>query len=273
MMQYLFIAVLIYGLVMGGINMLISTISDMKREKAGEENPDVQEPDAALEEESKTVVAETDAPRPTASIKGGRPYQGIDDIFRDKTKGKEGILKEFLLKIAVEDQNLVEGYADRLAKYFNSDVSQKKDRCRYLDLQISDRDAVLQQRQKQADALPSLGFPPEKGLLGYNTKEVEQYFASAVAKDRLRVASTIKVDDEPTRKQMWDVIQEYRPKVKEYDKLISDPDALERKAKEIREQQSRQRIMEVVLAALGPDFKPEYFESLPTYGGYDELVT
>ena len=31
--------------------------------------------------------------------------------------------------------------------------------------------------------------------------------------------------------------------------------------------------MEVVLAALGPDFKPEYFESLPTYGGYDELVT
>ena len=45
------------------------------------------------------------------------------------------------------------------------------------------------------------------------------------------------------------------------------------KAKEIREQQSRQRIMEVVLAALGPDFKPEYFESLPTYGGYDELVT
>lgn len=94
-----------------------------------------------------------------------------------------------------------------------------------------------------------------------------------MAKDRLRVASTIKVDDEPTRKQMWDVIQEYRPKVKEYDKLIRDPDALERKAKEIREQQSRQRIMEVVLAALGPDFKPEYFESLLTYGGYDELVT
>ena len=183
------------------------------------------------------------------------------------------MLKEFLLKIAVEDQNLVEGYADRLAKYFNSDVSQKKDRCRYLDLQISDRDAVLQQRQKQADALPSLGFPPEKGLLGYNTKEVEQYFASAVAKDRLRVASTIKVDDEPTRKQMWDVIQEYRPKVAEYDKLINDPDALERKAKEIREQQSRKRIVEIVLAALGPDFKPEHFESAPAHGGYDELVT
>ena len=32
MMLYLFITVLIYGLVMGGINMLISTISDKKRE-------------------------------------------------------------------------------------------------------------------------------------------------------------------------------------------------------------------------------------------------
>lgn len=122
MMLYLFITVLIYGLVMGGINMLISTISDMKREKAGEENPDVQEPDAALEEESKTVVAEADAPLVTAGIKGGRPSQGIDDIFRDKAKGKEEKLKEFLLKIAVEDQNLVEGYADRLAKYFNTMV-------------------------------------------------------------------------------------------------------------------------------------------------------
>ena len=101
MMLYLFITVLIYGLVMGGINMLISMISDMKREKAGEENPDVQNPDAALEEECKTVVAETDAPRPTAGIKGGRPGQTIDDIFMDKAKGKEEMLKEFLLKIAV----------------------------------------------------------------------------------------------------------------------------------------------------------------------------
>ena len=50
MMLYLFITVVIYGLVMGGINMLISTISDMKREKAGEENPHAQEPDAALKE-------------------------------------------------------------------------------------------------------------------------------------------------------------------------------------------------------------------------------
>ena len=31
MMLYLFITVLIYGLVMGGINMLISTMADMKR--------------------------------------------------------------------------------------------------------------------------------------------------------------------------------------------------------------------------------------------------
>ena len=122
MMLYLLITVVIYGLVMGGINMLISTISDMKREKAGEENPDVQEPDAAIEEESKTVVAEAEAPRATTGVKGGRPSQGIDDIFRDRAKGKEEKLKEFLLKIAVEDQNLVEGYADRLAKYFNTMV-------------------------------------------------------------------------------------------------------------------------------------------------------
>ena len=122
MMLYLFITVVIYGLVMGGINMLISTISDMKREKVSEENSDVQETDAALEEESKTVVAEADATHPTAGIKGGRPSQTIDDIFMDKAKGKEEMLKEFLLKIAVEDQNLVEGYADRLAKYFNTMV-------------------------------------------------------------------------------------------------------------------------------------------------------
>ena len=120
MMLYLFITIMIYALVMGGINMLISTISDMKREKVGAENNDVQEPDAVLEEESKAVVAETDAPHPTVGIKGGRPSQTIDDIFMDKAKGKEEMLKEFLLKIAVEDQNLVEGYADRLAKYFNT---------------------------------------------------------------------------------------------------------------------------------------------------------
>ena len=68
----------------------------------------------------KTVVAEADAPLVTAGIKGGRPSQTIDDIFMDKAKGKEEMLKEFLLKIAVEDQNLVEGYANRLAKYFNT---------------------------------------------------------------------------------------------------------------------------------------------------------
>ena len=31
--------------------------------------------------------------------------------------------------------------------------------------------------------------------------------------------------------------------------------------------------MEIVLAALGPDFKPDHFESAPAYGGSDELVT
>ena len=196
------------------------------------------------------------------------------DVIRQKNE--EISQKDLSLEAKTLESKRLDLEIDRkeeLIEDLNSDVSQKKDRCRYLDLQISDRDAVLQQRQKQADALPSLGFPPEKWLLGYNTKEVEQYFASAVAKDRLRVASTIKVDDEPTRKQMWDVIQEYRPKVKEYDKLINDPDALERKAREIREQQAHKRIMEIVLAALGPDFKPEHFESVSTYDGYDELVT
>lgn len=158
-------------------------------------------------------------------------------------------------------------------KGLDSDMSQKREQRRDLDLKISNLDALLKQRQKQADALPSFGPPPQKGLLGYNTKEVDEFIKAAVAKDRVRVASSIKMDEEPTRKQMWDVIQEYRPKVEEYDKLISDPDALERKANEIREQQSRERIMEVVLAALGPDFKPDHFESAPALGGYDELVT
>ena len=122
MMLYLFITIMIYALVMGGINMFISMISDMKRERVVEVKPDVQVSDVALEEESIPVVAEAEAPRATTGIKGGRPSQGIDDIFRDKAKGKEEKLKEFLLKIAVEDQNLVEGYADRLAKYFNTMV-------------------------------------------------------------------------------------------------------------------------------------------------------
>ena len=92
-------------------------------------------------------------------------------------------------------------------------------KCRTLYDMSSDKVALLPWPRSQINE--DFRQCPQKGLLGYNTKEVEQYFASAVAKDRLRVASTIKVDDEPTRKQMWDVIQEYRPKVKEYDKLIS----------------------------------------------------
>ena len=122
MALYLFVGVLIYALVMGSVNMLISTLIDMKREKGDEETPVAQESDVVLEEECKTVVLETYAPRATASIKGGRPSQSIDDIFSDKAKGKEDTLKEFMLKIAIEDQNLVEGYADRLAKYFNTMV-------------------------------------------------------------------------------------------------------------------------------------------------------
>lgn len=122
MALYLFVGVLIYALVMGSVNMLIRTLIDMKREKGVEETPVAQESDVVLEEECKTVVPETDAPRATASIKGGRPSQSIDDIFSDKAKGKEDTLKEFMLKIAIEDQNHVEGYADRLAKYFNTMV-------------------------------------------------------------------------------------------------------------------------------------------------------
>ena len=98
MMLYLFITIMIYALVMGGINMFISMISDMKRERVVEVKPDVQVSDVALEEESIPIVAEAEAPRATTGIKGGRPSQGIDDIFRDKAKGKEDKLKEFLLK-------------------------------------------------------------------------------------------------------------------------------------------------------------------------------
>ena len=158
-------------------------------------------------------------------------------------------------------------------KGIDSDMSQKREQRRDLDLKVSNLDALLKQRQKQADALPSFGLPPQKGLLGYNTKEVDEFIKAAVAKDRVRVASAIKMDEEPTRKQMWGMIQEYRPKVEEYDKLIRDPEALERKAKEVREQQSHKRILEIVLAALGPDFKPDHFEAAPAYDGYDELVT
>ena len=93
MMLYLFITIMIYALVMGGINMFISMISDMKRERVVEAKLDVQESDVVLQEESIPVVAEAEAPGATAGIERGRPSQGIDDIFRDKAKGKEGIWK------------------------------------------------------------------------------------------------------------------------------------------------------------------------------------
>lgn len=48
MMLYLFITIMIYALVMGGINMLISMISDMKRERVVEAKLDVQESDVVL---------------------------------------------------------------------------------------------------------------------------------------------------------------------------------------------------------------------------------
>ena len=176
---------------------------------------------------------------------------------------------------ALENKRLANEIEQKVehVKGLDSDMSQKREQRRDLDLKITDLNAQLKQRQQQADALPSFGLPPQKGLLGYNTKEVDEFIKAAVIKDRVRVASAIKMDEGPTRKQMWDMIQDYRPKVEEYDNLINDPDALERKAREIREQQAHKRIMEIVLAALGPDFKPEYFESVPTHDGYDELVT
>ena len=76
MMLYLFITIMIYALVMGGINMFISMISDMKRERVVDVKPDVQESDVVLEEESIPVVAEAEAPCATTGIKGGRPSQG-----------------------------------------------------------------------------------------------------------------------------------------------------------------------------------------------------
>ena len=69
------------------------------------------------------------------------------------------------------------------------------------------------------------------------------------------------------------MIGDMRPKVAEWERLSNDPSALERKAREIREEQSREKIREVALAVFGPDFKPGYFEVAPTYGGYDQLVT
>jgi hypothetical protein len=52
MMLYLFITIMIYALVMGGINMFISMISDMKHERVVEAKLDVQESDVVLKEES-----------------------------------------------------------------------------------------------------------------------------------------------------------------------------------------------------------------------------
>ena len=140
MMLYLFITIMIYALVMGGINMLISTMSDMKRERVVEAKPDVQESDVVLEEESKTVVAE-----------------------------------------------------------------------------------------------------------------------AAEAKDRIRQIARTQTDDLPTRKAMWDQLEKQKPLLAEYYSLINDPDALIRKAQEVKEAQLRNTMYALVKSALGGNLVPKQF--------------
>lgn len=154
-----------------------------------------------------------------------------------------------------------------------SDVGQIKEQNRYLYLQIMERQAVLNQLYEQVDKMPDFIVPPTKGLLGYNTKEVDEYIKATESKHRVNAMKQIPLDDSSVRKEMWKMIGDMRPKVAEWERLSNDPDALDRKASEIREEQSREKIKEVALAVFGPDFKPGYFEVAPTYGGYNQLVT
>ena len=131
------------------------------------------------------------------------------------------------------------------------DIAEKKQRCAYLGLQIRDREAELGTVLKKLQTTSSLGKRPEKGVLGYRSDDVENYVEAAEAKDRIRQITRTQTDDLPARKAMWDQLEKQKPLLAEYYSLINDPDALIRKAQEVKDAQLRNTMYALAKAALG----------------------
>ena len=164
------------------------------------------------------------------------------------------------------------GQDERTAVELKADIAEKKQRCDYLGLQIKDREAGLGTVLKKLQTTSSLGKRPEKGVFGYRSDDVENYVEAAEAKDRIRQITRTQTDDLPTRKAMWDQLEKQKPLLAEYYSLINDPDALIRKAHEVKEAQLRNTMYALAKAALGGNLVPKQFSYEDSTAGRECVV-
>lgn len=164
------------------------------------------------------------------------------------------------------------GQDERTAVELKVDIAEKKQQCDYLGLQIKEREAELDTVLKKLQTTSSLGRRPEKGVLGYRSDEVENYVEAAEAKDRIRQITRTQTDDLPTRKEMWSKLEEHKPLLAEYYSLINSPDALMRKAQEVKEAQLRTSMYVLAKAALGGNLVPKQFSYEDSPAGRECVV-
>lgn len=164
------------------------------------------------------------------------------------------------------------GQDEKTAVELKADIAEKKQRCDYLGLQIRDREAELGTVLKKLQTTSSLGRRPEKGVLGYRSDDVENYVEAAEAKDRIRQITRTQTDDLPTRKAMWEQLEKQKPLLAEYYSLINDPDALIRKAQEVKDAQFRNTMYGLAKAALGGNLVPKQFSYEDSPAGRECVV-
>ena len=95
---------------------------------------------------------------------------------------------------------------------------------------------------------------------------------AAEAKDRIRQITRTQTDDLPARKAMWDQLEKQKPLLAEYYSLINDPDALIRKAQEVKEAQLRNTMYALAKAALGGNLAPKQFSYEDSPAGRECVV-
>ena len=164
------------------------------------------------------------------------------------------------------------GQDEKTAVELKADIAEQKRRCDYLGLQITEREKELETVLKKLQTTSSLGKRPEKGILGYRSDDVENYVEAAEAKDRIRQIARTQTDDLPTRKAMWDQLEKQKPLLAEYYSLINDPDALIRKAQEVKEAQLRNTMYALAKAALGGNLVPRQFSYEDSPAGKECVV-
>ena len=101
---------------------------------------------------------------------------------------------------------------------------------------------------------------------------MENYVEAAEAKDRIRQITRTQTDDLPTRKAMWDQLEKQKPLLAEYYSLINDPDALIRKAQEVKVAQLRKTMYALAKAALGGNLVPKQFSYEDSPAGRECVV-